>query len=80
MLFHLSLRQQFYDFFSTRLEKDKPTPEFVDRFEDQWNQVYEMMTSGPDFYCRMLKAFLEEYCTTYWPHSCRIARTRLVDY
>jgi len=31
----------------------------MDKFDDQWNRVYEM-TAGPDPYCQKLRAFLEE--------------------
>jgi len=44
---------------STKFEKGKPVSEFMDKFGDQWNRVYEM-TASPDPYCQKLQAFLEE--------------------
>jgi len=44
---------------SSKCEKGKPVSEFMDKFDDQWNRVYEM-TTGPDPYCQKLRAFLEE--------------------
>ena len=41
------------------MEKDKPISEFMDKFDDQWNRVYEM-TSGPDRYRQKFRSFVEE--------------------
>jgi len=44
---------------STKFEKGKPVSELIDKFDDQWNRVYEM-TTGSDPYHQKVRAFLEE--------------------
>ena len=44
---------------TTRREKNKPITEFMDKFDDQWNRVYNV-TAGSERYLLKLRDFLEE--------------------
>jgi len=46
---------------SSKCEKGKPVSEFMDKFDDQWNRVYEM-TTGPDPYRYEAGASFCELC------------------
>ncbi|KAF8434443.1 hypothetical protein BGX38DRAFT_1275480 [Terfezia claveryi] len=43
----------------TKLDKDKPLSNFMDKFDEQWSRVYQA-SGGPDPYRQKFKAFLEE--------------------